>query len=270
MNLKGLYLLFFSICFLLIAACLSSNKSETSNNHKSLISDEVSLQGLIDRYPSDNHRLNKNQVETLMSYDRSLLLHQLRKIFGTVQCTATGKIPSQHAVILAGVYGGESFREGIVKTWQCDQKYAKETSPCEYYCSYKFVLKYLDISSGKEKPSPFEKGFYIENQFDQIALYLDKYSDSQLIRSIQDKMLHPYIPEKILCGTAANCSEHVMENNYRFAVFYLLGMRGKTEQARDFLIKEMLCAYGFDASGDGIVNFAEDVLYQIAYRLKNR
>lgn len=249
-------------------SCVSSpNVHETSPSyHKN---DALTrLSRLLTRSTGDHNTLSRDQVKMLLSLEKPLLLKHLRKVFDTSECSPTGKIPSQHAVILAGVYGGEEFRDGINKTWQCDKKHSKELPPCEYYCSYKFALNYLDIRFRGKNPGPFQKQFYIVNRIDKIADYIENFTESELLDSVENKHLRPDIPEAILRASAASPTDQVTEMNYKLAIYYWLGIRGRTLQSRDFLLLDLIEAYGHDASGDAVVNFAEPVLYQLAYRLK--
>ena len=250
------------------SSCVSSpnvQEASPSYNENSAL---TWLSRLLTRSTGDHNTLSRDQVKMLLSLEKPLLLKHLRKVFDTAECFPTGRIPSQHAVILAGVYGGEEFRDGINKTWQCDKKHSKELPPCEYYCSYKFALDYLDIKFRGKNPGPFQKQFYIANRIDKIADYIESLTESELLDSVENKHLRPDIPEAILRASAASPTDQVSEMNYKLAIYYWLGIRGRTLQSRDFLLLNLLEAYGHDASGDAVVNFAEPVLYQLAYRLK--
>ena len=259
--------LVFLISTLLLVSCVSSpdvREASPSHNENAAL---MSLSRLLTRSPGDHHALSREQVERLLSLEKPLLLKHLQKAFDVAECSPTGKIPSQHAVILAGVYGGEEFRDGVEKTWQCDKKNSKALPPCEYYCSYKFALNYLDIKFRGKNPGPFQTEFYIANKIDKIADYLENLTESELLDSVENKHLRPDIPEAVLKASAGSLTDRIIEMNYRLAIYYSLGMRGRTVQSRNFLLSDLLEAYGHDTSGDAVVNFAEPVLYQLAYRL---
>jgi hypothetical protein len=255
------------IITLSLASCVCSpdvrEASPTHNEDATF----TSLSTLLTRSPGDHHALSREQVERVLSLEMPLLLKHLRKVFDIAECSPAGKIPSQHAVILAGVYGGEEFRDGIEKTWQCDKRHSKELPPCEYYCSYKFALNYLDIRFRGKNPGPFQKEFYVANRIDKIADYIENLTESELLDSLEKKHLRPNIPEAILRASAGSATDRIIEMNYKLAIYYSLGMRGRTIQSRDFLLLDLLEAYGHDASGDAVVNFVEPILYQFAYRL---
>ena len=261
------YNLVFLLTFLFSSCVFSPNVHEASpsyNENGAL----TWLSKVLTHSTGDHNTLSREQVKMLLSLEKPLLLKHLRKVFDTAECSPTGKIPSQHAVILAGVYGGEEFRDGINKTWRCAKKQSKELPPCEYYCSYKFALDYLDIRFRGKNPGHFQKQFYIANRIDKIADYIENLTESELLNSVENKHLRPDIPEAILRASAASPTDRATEMNYKLAIYYWLGIRGRTIQSRDFLLLDLMEAYGHDASGDAVVNFAEPVLYQLAYRLK--
>ncbi|MCK5218644.1 hypothetical protein KAR10_03930 [bacterium] len=258
------------ISTLLLVACASSpDVHETHPRHNENTAG-MSLSGLLTHSPGEHPVLSSEQVGKLLSLEKRLLLKHLQKAFDIAECSPTGKIPSQPAVILAGVYGGEEFRDGIEKTWQCDKKNSKALPPCEYYCSYKFALNYLDIKFRGKNPGPFQTEFYIANKIDKIAFYLEKLTESDLLASVENKHRRPDIPKAVLKAGAGSLTEQIIEMNYRLAIYYSLGMRGMTIQSRNFLLADLLKAYGRDTSGDAVVNFAEPVLYQLAYRLNTK
>jgi len=165
-----------------------------------------------------------------------------------------------------------NFRDKIKKVWDCDNKLSTELPPCEYYCSYEFAFKFLDIRNGKTKVE--NSKFYGSDaqwagdiKIDEITGFLSNLDEERLYRSIVDAPKRP----EIKLDSYRKVRQSIKDGVYRSAVYCEFQKRGTLESTRNNLLKDLLYFYGRDASGDGGVNEIQEALYHIQSRLsKNK